>query len=150
MVLIILFTILLILFIIWQIKVIMKYAFKYDNLKIDTEHGCLTINNEKIKFVDINYITVEELEQPSMVEKTLTRGGCYAYMSEIIVSLKDGTIKKCIFNHKGRLYKTLERLKPYVRMEIDIDTLKSEGLPNWLAILLIIIGSIWIIRYLML
>ena len=129
---------------------ILSFSYRQLEFKIDTEHGCLTINNEKIKFVDINYITVEELEQPSMVEKTLTRGGCYAYMLEIIVSLKDGTIQKCIFNHKRRLYKTLERLKPYVRMEIDIDTLKSEGLPNWLAILLIIIGSIWIIRYLML
>ena len=139
-------TILVILFIIWQFKAIMKYAFKYDNLKIDAEHGFLTINNEKIKFVDINYITVEELEQPSMAEKIFTRGGRYAYISDIIIYLKDGVIKKCTLNSKGRLYKTLKMLQPYVKVVANVDSL-NEGLPNWITILLLIIGTVWIIRF---
>lgn len=135
---IILFAILVILFIIWQFKTIMKYSFKYDNIKIDTEHNFLIINNKKIKFVDINYITVEELEQPSILERTFSRGGHWAYISEITIHLKDSTTKKCTFNTKGRLYNTLKKLEQYVRIEADIDTFKNTGFSYWLTILVLI------------
>lgn len=130
-----------ILFIIWQFKVIMKYSFNYDKVEVDNKNRLITINDEKISFKDINFVTVEELEQPSVAEKTLTRSGFYSYMSNMVIYLKDGNIKKCKFNYKGALYKILTKLKPYIKIDADIEQYK----PNSLAMLLIFIIVIVII-----
>ena len=128
-----------ILFIIWQYKVITKYAFKFDKLKIDTVNKFLAINGVKIKFIDIDFITVEELEQPSMLERTLTKSA-YNYMADMILHLKNGTTKKCTFNFKGGLYKSLKQLQQYIKINTDIECYNV--LPSWLFALIFIIGSI--------
>ena len=89
---------LVLIFIIWQFKVLMKYSFNYDNFKIDTKNKFLTINNKQILFKDINYITVRELEQPSISEKLLTKGALCTFNAEALLQMKDGTIEKCKFN----------------------------------------------------
>ncbi len=129
---------------IWQFKVIKKYGFNFDKLKIDTENKLIIINNRKIKFNDVSFITVMELDQPSNAEHLLTKAA-FNYMGEIIFNLKDGTMQKCICNYKGILYKSLTQLQPYIKIDCDIETYKPEGLPNYLTILLLILGTIWIV-----
>ena len=131
------------LYIIWQYKVITKYAFRFDKFSIDTNNNLIAINGTKIKFSDIDFVTIEELEQSSAIERTLTRSR-WNYMADIIFHLKNGTIQKCTFNYKGVLYKNLKQLQQYIKIDDDIEYYKIEGLPNWLVILLLIIGSIWI------
>ena len=61
--------ILVIAFIIWQFKVLMKYSFHFDKFKIDAKNKFVKINNKILYF---NYISIEECEQRSILEKGLT------------------------------------------------------------------------------
>lgn len=135
-------------FIIWQFKVMMKYAFKFDRITIDEKRKYLTLNKEKIFFKDIDHIDINELEQPALYEKALSKGAVGHYMSEIILYLKNGTHKKCIFNYKGILYKTLKRLQPYTIINFDIENYKQESLPDWLSVVLLVAGCILILKFL--
>ena len=136
--------VLMLLYFIWQYKVMKKYIFKFDKFDIDTENNLITINNTKIKFRDIDFATIEVLKQPSTTERTLTRSK-WNYMADIIFHLKNGEIQKCSFNYKGLLYKNLKQLQNYIRIDANIEDYKIVGLPNWLVILLLVIGSIWIV-----
>ena len=133
-------------FIIWQFKVMMKYSFNFDNISIDEKNKCITLNKERIFFKDIEHIEVNESEQPAVYEKLLSKGAVGHYMTEMVFFLKNSTIKTCKFNYKAHLYKTLQKLQPYVLINTDIEEYKQEGLPNWLTILLLITGSIFIIK----
>ncbi|MBR1942681.1 hypothetical protein IJ843_02980 [bacterium] len=123
----------------------MKYSFNYDNFKIDTKNKFLTINNKQILFKDINYITVRELEQPSISEKLLTKGALCTFNAEALLQMKDGTIEKCKFNYKGILYKFLKTIQPFVKIEEDISCYKQIETSNFLIFLILLIVSIWVI-----
>lgn len=131
-------------YIIWQYKVVTKYGFNFDKLKIDTENKLIIINNRKIKFNDVSFITVMELDQPSNAEHLLTKAA-FNYMGEIIFNLKDGTMQKCICNYKGIIYKSLAKLQPYIRINCDIEYFRPQGLPIYLVILMLILGTICIV-----
>lgn len=133
-------------FIIWQFKVIMKYSFKFDSISIDEKNKFLTLNKEKIWFKDINHIEVNELQQPEIYEKLLSKGAAYNYMTEIFIFLKNNEIKTCKFNYKAILYKTLKRLQPYIVINTDIEEYKQESLPNLLSVLLLVIGCVIIFK----
>jgi hypothetical protein len=126
-----------ILFIYWQFTVLKKYALKFDSFKIDKTKRCIIVRKEIIKFRDIDYIAVEELEQPSVVEKTLTKSGAYCYMSKLIICMKDGTVKECTFNYKGILYKTLKELKPFVNIDADIEKYKPNAVLGYIIIIIL-------------
>ncbi len=111
-------------FIIWQFKVIMKYSFKFDNISIYENEKCLILNKEKIYFKDISYIEVNELEQPKAYEKLLSKGAFGHYMTEIYIFLANGTVKTCKFNYKMHLYKILKKLQPYVVINKNIEKYK--------------------------
>lgn len=126
----------------------MKYTFKFDKIIVDEKRQFLTLNKEKIYFKDIDHIDINELEQPALYEKALSKGASGHYMSEIILYLKNSSQKKCTFNYKGILYKTLKQLQPYTIINADIEIYKQEGLPNWLSIILIIAGCVLIFKLL--
>lgn len=132
---IIISVIFLIVFIYWQFVVLKKYALKYDSFKIDKAKRCIIVKKEIIKFRDIDYIAVEELEQPSALEKTLTKSGAYCYMSKLIIVMKNGSVKDCTLNYKGILYKALKEMQPYVKIDADIEKYK----PNLIGFILYII-----------
>ncbi len=131
-------------YIIWQYKVVTKYGFKFDKLNIDIKNNLVTINNRKIKFTDINSIDVIEQEQPSNIERMLTKAS-YNYMADIVFYLKDGTTQRCVCNYKGIIYKSLAKLQPYIRINCDIEYFRPQGLPIYLVILMLILGTICIV-----
>lgn len=114
----------LIAFLFWQFKVIMKYSFYFDNISINEENKFLILNKEKIFFKDINHIEINELNQPALYEKLLSKGAVGNYMTEIFLFLKNNTIKTCKFNYKAHLYKTLKKLQPYIAINNDIEKYK--------------------------
>ncbi len=132
-------------FIIWQFKVMMKYTFNFDNMSIDEKNKLITLNKEKIFFKDIDHIEINELEQPKLYEKLLSKGAAYNYISEINIYLKNGNQKKCTFNYKMHLYKTLKQLQQYITINSDIEIYKQKGLPDWLVLILLILGCVLII-----
>lgn len=132
-------------FIIWQFKVMMKYTFNFDNMSIDEKNKLITLNKEKIFFKDIDHIEINELEQPKLYEKLLSKGAAYNYISEINIYLKNGNQKKCTFNYKVHLYKTLKQLQQYITINSDIEIYKQKGLPDWLVLILLILGCVLII-----
>ena len=132
-------------FIIWQFKVMMKYTFKFDNMSIDEKNKLIILNKEKFFFKDIDHIEINELEQPKLYEKLLSKGAAYNYISEINIYLKNGNQKKCTFNYKAHLYKTLKQLQQYITINSDIEIYNQKGLPNWLVLILLILSCVLII-----
>lgn len=125
-----------VLFIFWQFKMLKKYALKYDKFKLNLKQEYLSVNGQEINFKDIDHITVRQLQQPSALEKALSKSAFYAYMAEMVFHLKDGPAVYCTFNYKGALYKTLKQLEPYVKIDEDINYYKPRI--NWQYLLLII------------
>jgi len=132
-------------FIIWQFKVLMKYSFHFDKFTIDTKNKLLKINNKTFYFKDINYISIEECEQPSILEKGLTKSGFYTYISEVLLHMNDGSIEKCKFNYKGTLYKFLKDIQPFVKIEEDITNFKQNDKSNFAILLILILSLLWLI-----
>jgi len=114
----------LVLFIVWQFKLLQKYALKYDRFKINIREKYVCVNGQKIYFSEIDHVRVKELPQPSVVEKALSKSAFYTYMAELTFCLKDGTVVPCVFNYKGILYKTLKQLSVYVPVPTNIDIYK--------------------------
>lgn len=129
-----------VLFIFWQFKMLKKYALKYDKFKINLKQEYLSVNGQEINFKEIDHITVRELEQPSALEKTLSKSAFYAYMAEIVFHLKNGPNIYCTFNYKGTLYRTLKQLEPYVKIDEDIDYYKPKI--RWFNMLMVIAAVI--------
>ena len=127
-----------ILFIYWQFLVLKKYALKFDAFKVDKTKKYILLKKEIIKFRDIEYVAVEELEQPSVTEKVLTKSGAYCYMSKLIIGMKDGSIRECILNYKGTLYKTLKDLQPYVKIDADIEKYKPNTILSYIIMFILI------------
>lgn len=124
----------------------MKYTFKFDNMSIDEKNKLIILNKEKIFFKDIDHIEINELEQPKLYEKLLSKGAAYNYITEIIIFFKNKKIKTCKFNYKSALYNALKKLQPYTVINADIENYKQEGLPNWLSIILLIASCALIIK----
>ena len=110
-----------IMFIVWQFKLIVKYGFKFDNLKIDSVNNSFMVNKREFKFDEVEYVTVNILEQPSVIERLLSKSAVIAYMTEIVFHMKNRVIVTCKFNNKGLLYKSLCQLRPHVRIEETIE-----------------------------
>ncbi|MBO4555985.1 MAG: hypothetical protein J5706_04430 [Elusimicrobiales bacterium] len=126
-------------FIVWQFKLMKKYALSYDRFKIDAAAGYVSVNGRRLYFNGIDYISVRELQQPSDMERMLSKSACYSYMAEIVFHLKGGEPVCCAFNAKGALYKALKDLQPFIRIDENIDNYKPHI--NW-AHLIIIIAAI--------
>lgn len=108
-------------FIIWQFKLLIKYGFKFDNLKIDSSNSCFKVNKREFKFDDVEYVTVNILEQPSVIERLLSKSAVAVYLTEIVFHMKSREIVTCKFNYKGLLYKSLCQLRPHVRIEENVE-----------------------------
>ena len=110
-----------IMFIAWQFKLMVKYGLKFDNLKIDSINSSFMVNKREFKFDEVEYVTVNILEQPSVIERLLSKSAIIAYMTEIVFHMKNRVIVTCKFNNKGLLYKSLCQLRPHVRIEETIE-----------------------------
>lgn len=130
---------LVILFIFWQFKMLKKYALAYDSFKLNIPGRYVVVKGGIIPFEEIDFVTVRELEQPSMLEKTFSKSACYAYMAEVVFHLKSGCEVTCTFNNKGVLYKTLKQVAPFVQVNGDIDCFKPQM--RW-GVLLVIVAVI--------
>lgn len=130
-------------FIAWQFKMLKKYALKFDRFKIDERNSCFYINKQAIFFKDIEYIDVRVLEQPSDLERALSKSATYAYMAEMTVHFRDRPSAECVFNSKGALYKALKQLDPFVRINENIENYKPQIM--WGRLLLILAAIIIII-----
>ena len=108
-------------FMVWQFKMLKKYALTFDGFKINAKEGYLVVNEQVINFADIDYVTVRETQQPSALEKTFSKSAFYAYMAEVVFRLQDGMQVSCRFNTKGALYKALKQLEPYVQINACIE-----------------------------
>ena len=111
----------LVFFILWQLKLLMKYSFKFDNLEIDTINGKFRINKREYNFEDVEYVTIDDSTQPSVIERMFSKGTTYIYLSEVIFHMKNREIVTCAFNYKKALYKALCQLKPHVRIDDIIE-----------------------------
>lgn len=129
-----------VIFIVWQFKMLKKYALSYDNFKIDATAGYVSVNGRRLYFNGIDYITVRELQQPSDMERMLSKSACYSYMAEIVFHLKGGETVCCTFNYKGALYKALKDLQPHTRIDENIDNYKPHV--SWGRVILIIAAII--------
>ena len=127
-----------ILFILWQFKMLKKYALGYDKFKINTKERYVSVNGERINFDEIDFITVRELEQPSVLEKTLSKSAFYAYIAKIEFHLIGGAMIPCVFNYKGALYNALKQLQPYVQINGDISYFKPRI--AWRILILMTMG----------
>lgn len=121
-------------FIVWQFKMLKKYALTYDRLTLSPETRTVTINEQTIRFDDIDCITVQEKQQPSVMEKALSKSACYTYMAEIQFHLHSGETVPCLFNTKGALYQTLKKLEPFVPVKANIDAYKSSFPWGWVLL----------------
>lgn len=108
----------------WQFRMIKKYALLYDKFQINIQERYVVVNDQQIRFEDIDYITVVELEQPSALEKSFSTSALYCHMTRVIFHLKQGFSVSCTFNRKEILYRVLKQLKPYVSIKTDIDKYK--------------------------
>ena len=111
-----------ILFIVWQFSLLKKYTLHFDKFKINLQEKCVFVNGRSIRFDEIDHITVQPLEQPTLAEKALSRSAVNHYMAQMTFHLKQGTPVECVFNYKGALYKALTQLKPHVRIDASIET----------------------------
>lgn len=134
------FIILFVFFIVWQFKMLKKYALSFDKFKIDAEAGYVSINEVRLYFSGIEYASVRELQQPSATERMLSKSACYSYMSEIVFHSKAHEPVSCTFNSKGALYKALKDLHPYIRIDDNIENYKPKI--NWIHILIIVAAII--------
>ena len=127
-------------FLVWQFKMFKKYMLEYDRFKLDIPSRYILVNQERIIFEEIDFITVQELEQPSVLEKTFSKSAARAYMARVMFHLKNGYRVDCTFNRKRELYSTLKQLEPFVPVRGNIEDFKPSI--NWVAvfILLIILG----------
>lgn len=131
---------LLVLFLVWQFKMLKKYALTFDYFKLNVSERFIVVNGEQIGFDEIACVTVRELEQPSVLEKAFSKSAFYTYMAEVTFHLKSGESVHCTFNTKGVLYKTLKKLEPFVPVNGDIDYFKPHL--HWGALLLLLAGFV--------
>ena len=111
-------------FIGWQLKLLKKYVLSFDKYQINSQAGYVKINEQLIPFAAIACVTVKECEQPSAVEKALSKSAAYAYMAQLVFHLHDGSAVCCSFNTKGALYQALKQLAPYAAVKADIASYK--------------------------
>ena len=120
-----------ILFIVWQFSLLKKYTLRFDRFKINLQEKYVSVNGQNIRFEEIDYITVQPLEQPSLAEKALSRG---------TVNLKQGMPVPCVFNYKAPLYKALTQLKPYVRIDANIEAYSAPF--KWVPLVIFLVAII--------
>lgn len=130
-------------FIAWQFKMLRKYTLSYDKLTVDLQNRVLTINGHPVSFDDISFITVQVKQQPSLVERSLSKSAAYVYMAEMLLHLHNGETVGCNFNHKGALYQTLKKLEPFVPVQANIDNYKPQI--AWVRLILIVTAIIVIL-----
>ena len=110
-----------------------KYWTKYDSYKINEKDKFIYLNNEKIYFDTIDYCFVVELpEQPTRLERLLSKVAFRIELRELIILMKDGTRRIIRFNYRDSLYKALKKLEPFVRMDFNVEVYKSSKLRRWL------------------
>ena len=130
-------------FIVWQFKMLKKYALTYDKLTLQPENRTVKINERTISFDEIDCITVREQKQPSFAEKALSKSACYAYMVDILLNLRNGETVKCTFNTKGALYQTLKKLEPFIPVKANINGYKPQV--SWVGLIILVTGIILIV-----
>ena len=130
------------------IRTLKRYILVRDRFKLDVPNRCVMINKERIFFEEIDFVTVEELEQPNALERSVmyragSAGGYNLYMTQIIFHLKDKSEKECTFNKRTALYKALKQLKPYVTVRAYIEDFKPPV--NWLRPILVVVVILWFV-----
>ena len=115
---------LVIMFIVWQFKLLKKYVLSFDKYQINPQAGYVKVNEQLIPFAAIARVTVRPCEQPSAAEKALSKSAAYAYMAQLVFHLHDGSAVCCSFNTKGALYQALKQLAPHTTVEADIEAYK--------------------------
>ena len=110
-----------------------KYWTRYDSYKINEKDKFIYLNNERIYFDAIDYCFVVELpEQPTRLERLLSKVTFRVELRELIILMKDGTRRIIRFNYRDSLYTALKKLKPFVRMDFNVEVYKSSKLRRWL------------------
>lgn len=130
-------------FIVWQFKMLKKYALTYDKLTLQPENRTVKINERTISFDEIDCVTVQEKQQPSMMEKALSKSACYAYMAEIQFHLHSGETIPCVYNTKGALYQILKKLDPFIPVKADINKYKPQI--AWVGLIILVAAMIFIV-----
>lgn len=130
-------------FIMWQFKMLKKYTLTYDKLILRPENRTVTINERTIGFDDIDCVTVQEKQQPAMIEKALSKSACYAYMAEIQFHLHSGETIPCVYNTKGALYQILKKLDPFIPVKADINKYKPQI--AWGGLIILVAAMIFIV-----
>ena len=75
----------------------------------------ISVDGEMIPFVEIESVTVKEIEQPCLVERNLFhQSGNFTYLTTAVFHLKNNRNITCTFTTKQSLYNTLKQLKPFV------------------------------------
>ena len=126
------------------IRTLKRYILVRDHFKLDVPNCCVMINKERIFFEEIDFVTVEELEQPNVLERSVMyRAGSHGrddlYMTQIIFHLKSDCEMACTFNRRTSLYKALKQLKPYVTVRAYIEDFKpTDYWLNWLRYIFVV------------
>ena len=148
MAIVLVFVILATLFIIWQFRVLAKYNFGYPAIKLDLRSSRLIVDKKSIRFKDIKAIRiVPEVEQPSTIEKGLSKGAAYVYLSTIEIYMNDESVIPIKCNSKGIIKNLIKNAEHLPELIYNEDDFEEHGLPPLVAgglfiILLYIIVSI--------
>lgn len=96
-------------------------------INIDTNRKTISFEDKVLAFSDIKSIEVRELdEQMDFFEQAFTRTAHYHFFAEIIFNLNNGLTEKYQTNSKGQLYKILELLQFYIKINDDIEIYKPQ------------------------
>ena len=122
-----------ILFVCWQLYIFKKYNIGYDKVRIDLKKSEIYINKQCINISDINSAKIIDDEQPSNVEKALSKGAAYVHISTIELHLNNGSSIFCKTNSKSIVDKIIEAIKPNAEIVYDSrNSTESNGIPPFI------------------
>ena len=128
------------LFIAWQLRMIFKYNIGYSAVRVDVNNSRLVIDNKSIRFKDIKTIRiVPDEKQPSSIEKGLSKGASYIYLSTIEIYLNNGTMMPVKCNSKAIIKNLITNAEHLPQLIYNEDDLEEKGLPP------LVVGLIFII-----
>jgi len=122
-----------ILFICWQLYIFKKYNIGYDNVRIDLKNSKIYINKKGIKLSNIDSAKIIDDEQPSNIERALSKGAAYVHLSTIELHLNNGSSVFCKTNSKSVVDKIIEAIKPNAEIVYDSrNSTESNGIPPFI------------------
>ena len=121
-----LFVLFVIAFIVWQFYVLKKYNFGFPAIRINKKTSEIIIGKEHLNYDDIKGVKIIDGLQPSMVERLLSKGAAYVFISRIEFYLKNGTMLPVNCNSKGIIEKLSDELSSIAEVIHESDNYHSD------------------------